>query len=40
MRAIVGVPYVSITANGTTYTDASKVYVLGYNTSGARMSPA
>ena len=39
MRAIVGVPYASITVNSTTYTDAGKVYVLGYNTSGARMSP-
>ena len=34
MRAIVGVPYASITVNGITYTDAGKVYVLGYNTSG------
>lgn len=34
-RALVGVPYASITVGSTTFLNAGKVYVLGYNNSGA-----
>lgn len=34
-RAVVGVPFASVSVGSTTYPDAGKVYVLGYNNNGS-----